>query len=37
MHNCRVKLLLVMDAAGRLVGTVSPANLLAAGDRLHSA
>jgi CBS-domain-containing membrane protein len=36
MRNCRVKLLLVMDPAGRLVGTVSPANLLAAGDRLHS-
>ena len=37
MHNCRVKLLLVRDPTGRLVGTVSPANLLAAGDRLHSA
>jgi CBS-domain-containing membrane protein len=36
MHNCRVKLLLVRDPAGRLVGTVSPANLLAAGDRLRS-
>ena len=36
MHNCRVKLLLVRDPTGRLVGTVSPANLLAAGDRLHS-
>jgi CBS-domain-containing membrane protein len=36
MHNCRVKLLLVRDPIGRLVGTVSPANLLAAGGRLHS-
>lgn len=36
MYNCRVKLLLVMDPTGRLVGTVGPANLLAAGDRLHS-
>jgi CBS-domain-containing membrane protein len=35
MHNCRVKLLLVRDPTGRLVGTVSPANLLAAGDRLR--
>jgi CBS-domain-containing membrane protein len=35
MHNCRVKLLLVRDPTGRLVGTVSPANLLA-GHRLHS-
>jgi len=33
MHDCRVKLLLVMNPAGCLVGTVSPANLLAA-DRL---
>jgi CBS domain-containing protein len=37
MHNCRVKLLLVMNAAGRLVGTVSSANLLAAGGRRHVA
>ena len=37
MHNCRVKLLLVTDPAGRLVGTVSPANLLAADDWLHFA
>ena len=36
MHNCGVKLLLVMDPTGRLVGTVGPANLLAAGDRLRS-
>jgi CBS-domain-containing membrane protein len=35
MHNCRAKLLIVMDSAGRLVGTVSPANLLAAGNRLR--
>ena len=35
MHNCRVKLLLVMDPTGRLVGTVGPANLLAAGNRLR--
>lgn len=36
MHNCRAKLLLVMDPTGRLVGTVGPANLLAARDRLRS-
>jgi CBS-domain-containing membrane protein len=36
MHNCRVKLLLVMDPTGRLVGTVGPVNLLAAGNRIHS-
>lgn len=35
MHNCRARLLLVMDPAGRLVGTVGPANLLAAGHRLR--
>src|ERR1700722_2965236 len=33
MHSCQVKLLLVMDPTGRLVGIVGPANLLAARDR----
>ena len=36
MHNCRVKLLLVVDASGHPVGTVGPADLLAADGHPHS-